>query len=62
MVVAVRAVHVAVRDLFLRRGTDVDDRRLEPQALAGELVVGVEDLTPRRLCRTPAKKLPSSPY
>ncbi len=40
--VPVRAVHVAVLDLFLRRGAHVDDRRVEAQALARELVVAVE--------------------
>ena len=39
---AVRAVHVAVGNFLGGRRADVDDRRVEAQPLAGELVITVE--------------------
>ena len=39
--VAVRAVYVAVRELFRRRRAHVEDRAIEAQPLSGQLVIAV---------------------
>jgi hypothetical protein len=43
MVVAMRAVHVLVRDFFFGCGAHVDHRQLEAQGHAGQRVIAVED-------------------
>ena len=51
VVVAVCAVHVAVRELFRRRRAHVEHRAIEAQALAGELMIAVDARPCRRRCR-----------
>ena len=41
--VAVRAVHVPVLELFRRRRPHVEDRAVEAQPLAGQRMVAVDD-------------------
>jgi hypothetical protein len=43
VVVAMCAVHVAMRELFRRRRTHIEDRAIEAQPLPGQLMIAVDD-------------------